>query len=476
MVLAEALGEQAFLERVKIYATDVDEEALDQARQASYTGEGGRGGPARRCSSATSSSGDQRYAFRKDLRRTVIFGRNDLVQDAPISRIDLLMCRNTLMYFNAETQARILGRFHFALNPRRLPVPGQVGDADHARRPVHARSTSSGGCSRRCRGPTLRDRLHDARARDAAERRRRRRSPDDPRRRVRGVAPVAQIARRRGRRRSSCANEQARSTVRPLGAPTSGGRSRTSRSPTGRSSCARTSSVALRASAGRSSLGRPSRRRRPADGRGRSTSSITPLQRRRTACSARRSSSSDVTRPAARRGRARALQARARERLRGAAVDGRGARDDQRGAPVDQRGARDDQRGAPVDQRGARDDERGAPVDQRGARDDQRRAAPAIARAQRGQRVPRDDPHEHGRGGHRRRPRAARPDLERRERRAVGPARRRGGGPAPPRARHRPAGRRRSARALRGCSTAGRPRRACSSRRATGAGARSAST
>jgi two-component system CheB/CheR fusion protein len=46
----------------------------------------------------------------------VIFGRNDLVQDAPISRIDLLTCRNTLMYFNAETQASILGRFHFSLN------------------------------------------------------------------------------------------------------------------------------------------------------------------------------------------------------------------------------------------------------------------------------------------------------------------------------------------------------------------------
>jgi two-component system CheB/CheR fusion protein len=45
----------------------------------------------------------------------VIFGRHDLVQDAPISRIDLLVCRNTLMYFNAETQARILARFHFAL-------------------------------------------------------------------------------------------------------------------------------------------------------------------------------------------------------------------------------------------------------------------------------------------------------------------------------------------------------------------------
>ena len=51
------------------------------------------------------------------MRRVVIFGRHDLLQDAPISRVDLLLCRNTLMYFNAEAQARILSRFFFSLNP-----------------------------------------------------------------------------------------------------------------------------------------------------------------------------------------------------------------------------------------------------------------------------------------------------------------------------------------------------------------------
>ncbi len=55
--------------------------------------------------------------FRNDLRRAVIFGRHDLVQDAPISRVDLLVCRNVLMYFNASTQARILQSFQFALAP-----------------------------------------------------------------------------------------------------------------------------------------------------------------------------------------------------------------------------------------------------------------------------------------------------------------------------------------------------------------------
>src|SRR5262249_20143053 len=56
------------------------------------------------------------HIFHKELRRSVIFGRHDLVQDAPISRLSLLVCRNTLMYFNNETQGRILNRFHYALN------------------------------------------------------------------------------------------------------------------------------------------------------------------------------------------------------------------------------------------------------------------------------------------------------------------------------------------------------------------------
>lgn len=48
----------------------------------------------------------------------MIFGRNDLVKDAPISRVDFLVCRNTLMYLNAETQRNVLGRLHFALGPQ----------------------------------------------------------------------------------------------------------------------------------------------------------------------------------------------------------------------------------------------------------------------------------------------------------------------------------------------------------------------
>jgi len=114
ILLCEAIGEESFLDRVKIYATDVDEEALSKAR-AGYAvkdlaslDDGMR--------SRYFERQGERFTFRTPLRRTIIFGRHDVTQDAPISRIDLLICRNTLIYFTAETQGRILARFHYALN------------------------------------------------------------------------------------------------------------------------------------------------------------------------------------------------------------------------------------------------------------------------------------------------------------------------------------------------------------------------
>src|SRR5690348_2659782 len=117
VLFAEALGEDRFRRSVKIYATDVDSDALMAARHGRY-----------RAADLLEAFGEERTnrffeidgtdgVFRADLRRALIFGRHDLVQDPPISRIDLVTCRNTLMYFTAEVQAKILASFHFALNP-----------------------------------------------------------------------------------------------------------------------------------------------------------------------------------------------------------------------------------------------------------------------------------------------------------------------------------------------------------------------
>ena len=114
MMLAEAVGWEAFKARVKIYATDIDEDALAQARSASYSARQVQSVPPALLEKYFDREGE-RYVFSKDLRRSVIFGRHDLLQDSPISRIDLLTCRNTVMYFNSDVQAGILARFHFAV-------------------------------------------------------------------------------------------------------------------------------------------------------------------------------------------------------------------------------------------------------------------------------------------------------------------------------------------------------------------------
>ena len=114
IVLCEALGEDSYRRRVKIYATDIDEDALNTARQATYAEREVEHVPPE-LRERYFERVENRFAFRTDLRRAVIFGRNNLVQDAPISRLDLLVCRNTLMYLNAETQGDVLRHFHFAL-------------------------------------------------------------------------------------------------------------------------------------------------------------------------------------------------------------------------------------------------------------------------------------------------------------------------------------------------------------------------
>jgi two-component system CheB/CheR fusion protein len=169
MVLAEALGMEGFRERVKVYATDVDDEALLHARAATYAEREMEGlDPALR--DRYFERNEHGWTFRNDLRRHVIFGRHDLVQDAPISHLDLLLCRNTLMYFNSEMQARIMARFHFALNPQGLLF---LGKAEMMRThaslftPVDLKARIFGRAAR----PSMRDRmlmLGPARARGAA--------------------------------------------------------------------------------------------------------------------------------------------------------------------------------------------------------------------------------------------------------------------------------------------------------------------
>src|SRR5213082_291434 len=118
MILAEVMGDETLHNRVTIFGTDVDDVALIQARRASYTAQQLLAVPVdlRRKYFET---GDGRYGFsrfRSDARPLIVFGHHDVIHDPPYAHLDLIVCRNTLMYFNTQTQKQVLARFHFALN------------------------------------------------------------------------------------------------------------------------------------------------------------------------------------------------------------------------------------------------------------------------------------------------------------------------------------------------------------------------
>ncbi len=116
MLFADAMGAQAQHYRVQIFATDIDDDALNVARRGVY--------PA---ASMSEVSPDQleryfrqtgnSYEVGKQLRDMIVFARHNLVSDPPFLRLDLVSCRNVLIYFDAPLQSKVLQTFHFGLAP-----------------------------------------------------------------------------------------------------------------------------------------------------------------------------------------------------------------------------------------------------------------------------------------------------------------------------------------------------------------------
>ncbi|HEY2497416.1 MAG TPA: CheR family methyltransferase [Candidatus Angelobacter sp.] len=114
ILLCEMLGARVKDYEIKIYATDNDENALGIARRAEYPADSLRGvSPEIK---AKYFSGPPVMRVARDVRRMVIFGRSNLLRDAPISHVDLLLCRNVLIYFDVTAQAHIMGCLQYALN------------------------------------------------------------------------------------------------------------------------------------------------------------------------------------------------------------------------------------------------------------------------------------------------------------------------------------------------------------------------
>ncbi|MCU1281676.1 MAG: Methylase of chemotaxis methyl-accepting protein, CheR-type [bacterium] len=114
MLLADAIGPSFPSEDVKIFGTDLDEAAVAHARRGHYSAQQVEGVPPAMLKHWFTADGGG-YAVNKEIRRKVVFGVNDLVSDAPISRLDLLLCRNVFIYLEANLQKLVLTRFHYGL-------------------------------------------------------------------------------------------------------------------------------------------------------------------------------------------------------------------------------------------------------------------------------------------------------------------------------------------------------------------------
>jgi two-component system, chemotaxis family, CheB/CheR fusion protein len=110
---------------LQIFATDLDKEAIDQARRGLY--------PANIVADVSEKrlrrffvEDERGYRIGKEIREMVIFATQNLVMDPPFTKIDLLSCRNLLIYFELDLQKKLLPLFHYSLNPGGILLLGNA--------------------------------------------------------------------------------------------------------------------------------------------------------------------------------------------------------------------------------------------------------------------------------------------------------------------------------------------------------------
>jgi len=118
IVMAECLAQlklEAAL-KVQIFATDIDKEAVDRARQAVFLPTIATDVSPERLQRFFLKE-DHGYRVTKPIREMMVFAPQNVIMDPPFTKLDLLCCRNLLIYFTAELQRKLLPMFHYTLNP-----------------------------------------------------------------------------------------------------------------------------------------------------------------------------------------------------------------------------------------------------------------------------------------------------------------------------------------------------------------------
>ncbi len=124
MVALEILGKEGGTTTLQIFGTDVSESTIEKARAGAYPLEiAADVSPERLHRFFTRFDGG--YRINKDVRDRCVFARQDVTRDPPFSKLDLIVCRNLLIYLNQATQRRVLSVFHYALRPEGILMLGR---------------------------------------------------------------------------------------------------------------------------------------------------------------------------------------------------------------------------------------------------------------------------------------------------------------------------------------------------------------
>lgn len=127
LVEQEGLGE---LYSLQIFATDLNQDIIDKARHAFYSTKIEQDVSLERLERffVPDKNG---YRIRKEIRNMVVFATQNLITDIPFCKLDILSCRNLLIYFDRKLQEKILPLFHYALNPDGFLLLGTAEDIDN---------------------------------------------------------------------------------------------------------------------------------------------------------------------------------------------------------------------------------------------------------------------------------------------------------------------------------------------------------
>ncbi|MEI7768905.1 MAG: chemotaxis protein CheB [Chloroflexales bacterium] len=104
--------------RVQVFATDVDSRAIDHARSGVFPANiADDVSPDRLARFFTQTVDSGRYRIHKSIRDMLVFSEQDVIKDPPFSKLDLISCRNLLIYLGVSLQKKLIPMFHYALNP-----------------------------------------------------------------------------------------------------------------------------------------------------------------------------------------------------------------------------------------------------------------------------------------------------------------------------------------------------------------------